>query len=157
MFGNEIGQRIKRFSRAWEGAVLRAHGHKPEYVVRTEQRADGTIRKRRTARLTPASRAQLQTINLHFHDLRREAGSRWLDGGVPLQVIRDWLGHANISQTSTYLESTFASQHEATRAFEDRQARLQQIATGSETGVQNPILTDTTANRNIQKHTQKHH
>jgi hypothetical protein len=68
---------------------------------------------------------------LHFHDLRREVGSRWLDGGVPLQVIRDWLGHANISQTSTYLESTFAGQHEAMRAFE---MRLQKIATEVETG-----------------------
>ena len=37
---------------------------------------------------------------LHFHDLRREAGSRWMDAGVPLATIQRWLGHHNISQTS---------------------------------------------------------
>jgi len=25
--------------------------------------------------------------DLHFHDLRREAGSRWMDAGVPLATI----------------------------------------------------------------------
>lgn len=61
-------------------------------------------------------------VDLHFHDLRREAGSRWLDGGVPLQVVRDWLGHTNISQTSTYLDSTLTGQHEAMRRFEGARA-----------------------------------
>lgn len=61
-------------------------------------------------------------IDLHFHDLRREAGSRWLEGGVPLQVVRDWLGHTNISQTSTYLESTLTGQHEAMRRYEGARA-----------------------------------
>ena len=63
-------------------------------------------------------------VDLHFHDLRREAGSRWLEGGVPLQVVRDWLGHTNISQTSTYLESTLMGQHDAMRRFEEARARL---------------------------------
>ena len=40
---------------------------------------------------------------LHFHDLRREAGSRWTDANVPLATIQRWLGHTNIAQTSTYL------------------------------------------------------
>lgn len=64
-----------------------------------------------------------QIVDLHFHDLRREAGSRWLEGGVPLQVVRDWLGHTNISQTSTYLESTFMGQHDAMRRFEEGRGR----------------------------------
>jgi integrase len=50
--------------------------------------------------------ARAGIVGLHFHDLRREAGSRWLDAGVPLQVVRDWLGHSNVSQTSTYLATT---------------------------------------------------
>ena len=29
-------------------------------------------------------------------------GLRWLDAGVPLATIQRWLGHANISRTSTY-------------------------------------------------------
>ena len=45
-------------------------------------------------------------VDLHFHDLRREAGSRGLEGGMPLLTVRKWLGHWNISQTSTYLETT---------------------------------------------------
>jgi integrase len=60
-----------------------------------------------------------EIVNLRFHDLRREAGSRWLEGGVPLQVVRDWLGHTNISQTSTYLESCLTGQHDAMRRFEE--------------------------------------
>ena len=59
---------------------------------------------------------------LQRHDLRREAGSRWLEGGVPLQVVREWLGHSNISQTSTYLESTLTGQHDAMRRFEAARA-----------------------------------
>lgn len=57
--------------------VLKAHSHTPKYTG--------------TANLTAASRAALDAIDLHFHDLRREAGSRWLEGGVPLHTIRDWL------------------------------------------------------------------
>jgi hypothetical protein len=116
--------------------------HKPEYAT-TGARG-----------LTPACRKLLRSVDLHFHDLRREAGSRWLDGGVPLQVIRDWLGHANISQTSTYLESTFAGQHEAMRAFEQR---LQRIATPGATGDQNPPPDATIANSATLETTAKHH
>ena len=71
----------------------------------------------------------LADVDLHFHDLRREAGSRWLEGGVPLHVVRDWLGHANISQTSTYLAGTQRTQHDAMTAYEDRLATLQRLAT----------------------------
>ncbi len=89
VFGSAIGQRVQSTKRAWTSAVLKAHGEKPSYTA--------------TMNVTPESRATLQAINLHFHDLRREAGSRWLDGGVPLHTVRDWLGHTNISQTSNLL------------------------------------------------------
>ena len=55
---------------------------------------------------------------LHFHDLRREAGSRWMDAGVPLATIQRWLGHHNISQTSTYLAASGGGDADAMRAFE---------------------------------------
>src|SRR5206468_2751458 len=97
VFGNEVGEQAKTFKRAWERVVLVAHGHKAEYILQPAK-VEGQ-KPIRTAVLTPESRANLRAINLHFHDLRREAGSRWLDGGVPLHTIRDWLGHANISQT----------------------------------------------------------
>ena len=65
-----------------------------------------------------------QITDLHFHDLRREAGSRWMEAGVPLATIQKWLGHANISQTSTYLATTTSGEHEAMRRFEERIGRL---------------------------------
>ena len=52
------------------------------------------------------SRRALQAIDLHFHDLRHEAGCRWLEGGWPIHQVREMLGHANLSQTSTYLHAS---------------------------------------------------
>jgi integrase len=132
VFGNEIGQRVQNFKRAWQTAVLRAHGYTPTYI---ERRVGEIVNK--TANLAPVSRAALATIDLHYHDLRREAGSRWLEGGVPLHTVRDWLGHTNIAQTSTYLAGTVQTQHDAMRAFEARQNGLQKIARNAETGGQN--------------------
>jgi hypothetical protein len=33
-------------------------------------------------------------------------------------AVKTWLGHANISQTSTYLANTFQTQQDAMKAFE---------------------------------------
>jgi Phage integrase family len=75
-------------------AVLKAHGHVPVWV------------KGKKNRLAPESLAAYHHINLRFHDLRREFGSRILESGSSLIEARDLLGHANISQISTYLHST---------------------------------------------------
>jgi hypothetical protein len=53
---------VKDVKRAWMTAVLKAHGYRPTFTG--------------TANLAPASRAALEQVDLHFHDLRREAGSR---------------------------------------------------------------------------------
>jgi len=74
-------------------------------------------------------------VDLHFHDLRREAGSRWLEGGVALHTIKDWLGHTSVAQTSTYLASALHTGHEAMRRFDERRSALQELATKGETGV----------------------
>jgi hypothetical protein len=54
---------------------------------------------------------------------------------APLHTVRDWLGHTDISQTSTYLESTLTGAHEAMRQFEEQRAaaaaRVQVMLTGS--------------------------
>jgi hypothetical protein len=115
VFGTAIGQKVTDIKRAWMTAVLRAHDHRPTFTA--------------TANLSPESRAALAAIDLHLHDLRREAGSRWLEGGVPLHTIREWLGHTSIAQTSTYLAGTIKTQHDAMTAFETRRAALQQTAT----------------------------
>ena len=48
-----------------------------------------------------------RAIDLHLHDLRHEAGSRLLEAGWPLHEVQHMLGHANIEQTSTYLNANF--------------------------------------------------
>ena len=120
VFGNEIGQRVQSAKRAWNTAVLKAHGYEPSYT--------------KTMNLSPESRKVLGEINLHLHDLRREAGSRWLEGGVPLHTIRDWIGHTSIAQRSTYLAGTMKTQHDAMRQFEERRAALQPFATDDSLG-----------------------
>ena len=120
VFGNEAGEPVKDIKRAWQRALLLAHGHKPAYVTRTT--TDAVTVK--TALLTPESQQGLRAIDLHFHDLRREAGSRWLDAGVPLHRIQKWLGHTNIAQTSTYLTADSADDDAAMQGFEESQAKL---------------------------------
>ena len=122
VFGNEVGEQVKDIKRAWNVAVLKAHGCKPSYTANKA--------------LVPESLRELETIDLHFHDLRREAGSAAGSMAVYRCItIRDWLGHTNIAQTSTYLAGTAATQHDAPMTrFEAHQAP--RIATGVETGVQ---------------------
>ena len=88
VFG-ELDKPLGSIKKAWETAVLKAHGVKPVWI---------------DSKLSAECRAQLRRIDLRFHDLRREAGSRWLETGFfQLHDIRDLLGHANVSQTDTYL------------------------------------------------------
>jgi integrase len=83
-----LGEPVASIKKAWETAVLRAYGHEAAYDE--------------AGKLSPAARTALATIDLHFHDLRHEAGSRWLEAGMPLHHVKEILGHANISQTDTY-------------------------------------------------------
>ena len=91
VFGDGVGRRVKAIKRAWETCVLKAHGHTPTW---------------KSYDLTPDCRQALDAIDLHFHDLRHEAGSRLLEAGWPLHTVSHMLGHANIAQTSTYLNAT---------------------------------------------------
>lgn len=129
VFGTALGEPVVDFKRAWITTVLKAHGLTAKYVVGSNPDA--------------ATRAAMATIDLHFHDLRREAGSRWLEGGVPLHTVKDWLGHTNISQTSTYLAGTIQTQHDAMAAFEARRAVCNDLATdaGSQGQVTSPAAT----------------
>jgi integrase len=65
---------------------------------------------------------------LRFHDLRRTAGSRFLQYGVPLHDVRDQLGHASVAQTDTYLNGTRDSRRDAVLRAEQR--RLGKVAVG---------------------------
>ena len=59
-------------------------------------------------------------IGLHFHDLRREGGSRLLEGGVPEHYVQRFLDHANLSTTSRYLKTTRQGMHQALKQYELR-------------------------------------
>jgi hypothetical protein len=61
-------------------------------------------------------------VNFRFHDLRREAGSRWIEGGMVLHEVRDFLGHTKVSQTDTYLGANADRLHEALKRFEAHQS-----------------------------------
>jgi integrase len=104
VFGDAAGLQVGNVKRAWETAVLKAHAHDPQW---TKSKA-----------LASASREALRRIDLHFHDLRHEAGSRLLETGWPLHHVQEMLGHANVSQTSTYLNATRLGLHESMRRFE---------------------------------------
>ena len=71
--------------------MLKAHGQTPRWTGNNS--------------LTAESRIAYREIGLHFHDLRHEAGSRWLEAGMPLHHVRALLGHASISTTDTYLNA----------------------------------------------------
>jgi integrase len=108
VFGTETGERIAGIRRPWEDAVLRAHGHKPT---------------RKRGKLTPEAQAAYQAIDLHVHDLRREFACSLLESGAALHDVQAFLGHANITTTSRYLQS-------APVRLEQALTRMEQHAAG---------------------------
>ncbi len=106
--------------RAWQTAVLKAHGHTSTWTWVKSKARKGT------GRLSPESQAAYRAVDLHLHDLRHEAGSRLLEAGWPLHHVQHMLGHANIEQTSTYLNATLKGLHRSmdrTRRAADRRER----------------------------------
>jgi integrase len=114
VFGDAVGRRVAVVRKAWDTAVLKAHAHQPVW------RASNT--------LAPASRAALRAIDLHFHDLRHEAGSRFIEAGWPLHHVQEMLGHKNLSQTSTYLNATHVGLRESMRRYDENSARCKIVA-----------------------------
>jgi integrase-like protein len=105
-----VGERVKRTKKAWETCVLRAHGHEPQWA--------------KNGKLSQESRAALRMIDLRFHDLRHEAGSRWLEAGWSIHQVKEMLGHANISQTDTYLNVGRMRLHESMKRFDDVRCKI---------------------------------
>ena len=61
---------------------------------------------------------------LHFHDLRREHGSRMLEGGVNLLTVSRLLGHAKVSTTDTYLKASQFVADKEVRDFHRKHGKL---------------------------------
>ena len=62
------------------------------------------VKSIRTAWELTCERAEIR--DLHFHDLRREFASRLLESHADLHDVQMFLGHAAITTTSRYLQST---------------------------------------------------
>jgi integrase len=108
VFGDATGGRIQSVKTAWDTARLKAHGF--------------DVKRERNGRLTAECREQLRGINLRFHDLRREAGSRFLEGGLAANYVQKFLDHAKLSTTSRYLNVNRDGMHPALKRFEDGRA-----------------------------------
>jgi integrase len=109
VFGDALGLKVEAANKAWQTAVLKAHGYEPEWVA--------------GEKLSRASRATLKRINLHFHHLRHEAGSRLIEAGWPVHHVQEMLGHADLKQTSTYLNGTLFGLKESMRSCNPRLRR----------------------------------
>ena len=94
VFGDEIGQRAGSVRRAWQTAVLRAHGQKPAWIWKKKTGPND----KGSTRLSRESEAAYRAINLHFHDLRHEGGSRLLEAGWLVHYVQHMLGHASLNR-----------------------------------------------------------
>lgn len=118
VFGDEVGRKVASRDTAWRATVLRANGHTPSFTVTTEI-VDGKARRKKN--LSEESRALFESFDLTFHDLRREAGSRWLDSKVvSLTTIQMYLGHAKLSTTIIYLAAPIGDGHAAMVRFDEQ-------------------------------------
>jgi integrase len=67
--------------------------------------------------------------DLHIHDLRREAGSRLLEGGATIQDVKTWLGHTRIETTAKYLATSTGRLHDVARRIDGEGALAQTLPT----------------------------
>ena len=67
----------------------------------------------------PESRTALRAIDLKFHDLRYEAGSRLHEKGWPLHHVQHMLGHASLEQRTTYLNVTLLGREDSMRRHDE--------------------------------------
>jgi integrase len=105
VFGDVTGTRVKSVKTAWKNAVLKAH--------------DVEVRREKTGRLTAVCRKAFAAIDLNFHDLRREAGSSFLERGMAPHYVQAFLDHASLSTTSRHLNVTAQGMHAALKRVEE--------------------------------------
>ena len=110
LISNRVGGEIGRFRTAWEGTVLRAHGHVPK--------KGRPLRDPKSNNLTAEARKVFGGINLHWHDLRHEYACRLAERGVPITKIQYLLGHASVVTTERYIHHTLAELSKAAAVLE---------------------------------------
>jgi hypothetical protein len=62
--------------------------------------------------------APYHAVDLHIHDLRREFACSMLESGAALHDVQAFLGHANITTTSRYLQSALVRLEQALTRME---------------------------------------
>jgi integrase len=62
-------------------------------------------------------------MNLHMHDLRRDAGSRLLERGADLPTAQLFRDHANISTSSRYLKPSKLALHTTIQRIDEQRRR----------------------------------
>lgn len=70
----------------------------------------------KTAWLNACQKAQIS--DLRFHDLRHTFGTRAADAGVPLNAIRDVMGHKTTTMTERYAHATDEGKRRAVEAIQ---------------------------------------
>ena len=88
-------------------------------------------------------------VGLHFHDLRREAGSRLLEGGVPEHYVQRFLDHANLSTTSRYLKTTRQGMHQVFKQYETRRISKKLARSADDSGAQTDVSADHDATQQV--------
>ena len=83
------------------------------------------VKSVKTAWRLACKRARIS--GLHFHDLRREAASRLLEGNVPDQYVKEVLGHADLTTTSRYLATTRKGLHQVMSRYERRREEAARV------------------------------
>jgi integrase len=133
VFSDDTGRKVSCIKKGWNTCVLKAHGQ--------------TLTWRATGALSAETRAALAAIDLHFHDLRHEAGSRRAEEGWELHKVRDVLGHASLEQTSTYLNtSTEGLLESQRRSDEKRRGETHSVASALQSEATQSIAISATAN-----------
>jgi len=90
---------MRLFKIAWENCRLKAHGY--------------TVKREKNGRLSVESRRDLASIDLRFHDLRRKAGSRFLELRMAPHYVQAFLDHAKLSTTRRHLTIDIRGMHAA--------------------------------------------
>jgi integrase len=74
-----------------------------------------------------ADDAQLQQIDLHWHDLRHEGACRLLADGVDIRTIQLMLGHSDIKTRQRYLNITDEELRKALTGVWERRRQLKAV------------------------------
>ena len=95
MFGGKLGERVRDFRGSWNKLLVAAG-------VRDKDKEKGT------------------DVDLHWHDLRHECGSRLAEQGVAVHEIQHLLGHASLVTTQRYLNATEEALRRSVKVLEQQ-------------------------------------